>query len=161
MPRGIKGSGKGRKPAGEPGRPRRRGRKRKEALPEVGQPVELPPAEEHPAEEAVAEPLAAEPTLDEGPAPPAPDLLAQPPELAAAEAELARKYPHVRIKPGSLRVGGTEGWGNKRIITILCINCNAERTLATSDLFHVRHCQACAKADKKAARKVKKREQGR
>ena len=39
MPRGIKGSGKSRKPVGEPGPLRRRGRKLKEAVPEVVQPA--------------------------------------------------------------------------------------------------------------------------
>jgi len=134
MPRGIKGSGKGHKPAGGPGPLRRRGRKPKEALPEVVQPAP-----------------------DEGPALPAPDLPAQPPELAAAETELARKYPHVRIKPGSLRLGATEGWGNKRIVTIVCSACQVtERVVATSDLFHVSTCPQCSKAAKNAARKAKK-----
>jgi len=134
MPRGIKGSGKSRKPVGEPGPLRRRGRKLKEAVPEVVQPAP-----------------------DEGPALPAPDLPAQPPELAAAESELARKHPHVRIKPGSLRLGATEGWGNKRIITIVCSACQVnERVVATSDLFQVSTCPQCSKAAKKAARKAKK-----
>jgi hypothetical protein len=134
MPRGIKGSGKGRKPAGEPGQPRRPGRKPKEALPEVVQPAP-----------------------DEGPALAAPDLPAQPPELAAAETELARKYPHVRIKPGSLRLGAAEGWGNKRVVTIVCSACRVnERVVATSDLFHVSTCPECSKAAKKAAGKAKK-----
>src|SRR5262245_3505729 len=100
MPRGIKGSGKSRKPTPESGRPRRRGRKPKELLPEVVQPVEpavepaseLPPTGEPargwPAEEGrAAEELPAEEALP-----------AQPAELAAAEAELVRKYPSHRLK---------------------------------------------------------------
>ena len=134
MPRGIKGSGKGREPAGEPRPLRRRGRKPKEAHPKVVQP-----------------------SPDEGPALQPPDLPAQPPDLAAAETEVARKYPHVRIKPGSLRFGATEGWGNKRIVTIVCSACQVnERVVATSDLFHVGRCEECSRAAKKAARKAKK-----
>jgi hypothetical protein len=45
MPRGIKGSGKSRKPAGEPGQPRRRGRTPKGVLPEAVRPAELATAE--------------------------------------------------------------------------------------------------------------------
>ena len=120
MPRGIKGSGKARKPGGDLGQPGRRGRKPKEAAPRT------------------------------------PDFPAQSPELAAAEAELARKYPHVRIKPGSLRLGAAEGWGNKRVLTLVCIACQVnERVLATSDLFHVSRCEECSNAAKKAARKAK------
>ena len=162
MPRGIKGSGKSRKPATEPGQPRRRGRKPKGPLPEAVQPVESPAAEEQPAglpatEELPTEETVAEPAPDEGPALPAPDLLAQPAELAAAEAELVRKYPHVGLKPGSLRPGAAEGWGNKRVVTIVCRVCQVnERVVATSDLFHVGRCEECARAAKKAARKAKK-----
>jgi hypothetical protein len=108
------------------------------------------------AEELPAEPPVAEPASEEVPAPPAPDFPAQPPVLAAAEAELVRKYPHVRIKPGSLRLGAAEGWGNKRVATIVCSACQVnERVVATSDLFHVSMCPQCAKAAKKAARKAK------
>jgi hypothetical protein len=162
MPRGIKGSGKSRKPAGEPGPPRRRGRKPKGSPPEILQPAEERPAEirdEESQEELPAEPPAAEPTSEEVPAPPAPDLPAQPPELAAAEAELARKYPNVAIKPGSLRPGAAEGWGNKRLVTLVCSACQVnERVVATSDLFHVAHCVACARGARKAAKKAKKAE---
>jgi hypothetical protein len=77
--------------------------------------------------------------------------------LAAAETELTRKYPHVRIKPGSLRLGAAEGWGNNRVVTIVCSACQVnERVVATSDLFHVSTCPQCSKAAKKAARKAKK-----
>jgi hypothetical protein len=153
MPRGIKGSGKSRKPATEPGPPRRRGRKPKGPPPEGVQPGELLDEESRVAEELPA----AEPAPDEAPASPAPDLPAQPSELAAAEAELVRKYPHVRIRPGSLRLGAAEGWGNKRIVTIVCGACEVnERDVATSDLFHVSMCQQCSKTAKKAARKAKK-----
>jgi hypothetical protein len=91
-----------------------------------------------------------------GPARPAPDFPAQSPELAAAETELGRKYPHVRLKPRSLRLGAAEGWGNKRVVTIVCSACQVnERVVATSDLFHVNMCEQCAKEAKKAARKAK------
>jgi hypothetical protein len=157
------GSGKSRKPTEEPARPRRRGRKTKEPLPEVVQPVELPAVEEQHTEmraeesrtdELPAEPLATEPAPEVGPAPPAPDFPAQSPELAAAEAELVRKV--AGIKPGSLRPGAAEGWGNKRVVTIVCSACRVNpRVVATSDLFHVNMCEECAKAAKTAARKAK------
>jgi hypothetical protein len=83
-------------------------------------------------------------------APPAPE---QDPMLAEAEQELIAKYPLVDITPGSLRDGAAEGWGKKRIVTIRCVACNKERIVATSDLFHVYHCVACAKRIKKEARK--------
>jgi hypothetical protein len=77
--------------------------------------------------------------------------------LAASEIDLARKYPNVAINPGSLRLGAAEGWGNKRIVTIVCSACQVnKRVVATSDLFHVSTCPQCSKAAKKAARKGKK-----
>jgi hypothetical protein len=178
VPRGVKGSGKGRKPAPEPGQPRRRGRKPKEALPEVVQPVEsaseLPPSgepargwpaeeeratEEFPAEEAVAEPTpSAAAPLEEALVEEA--LPAQSPELAAAEAELVRKYPTHRFKPGSLLPSGaTATFGAKRSIVILCRDCGAERRLATSDIFHVRQCLPCAAQARKEARRATHRKQ--
>jgi hypothetical protein len=76
------------------------------------------------------------------------------PALAEAERLLAEKYPHINIKPGSLQpAGGRPDFGNKRTVIILCSACNKERTLATSDLFHVSHCRDCARAAKKAAKK--------
>jgi hypothetical protein len=127
-------------------------------VPATEEPIRFLPCEESAAtEELPTEETVAEPAPDEGPALPAPDLSAQPPELAAAEAELVRKYPHVRIKPGSLRLGAAEGWGNKRVVTIVCSACQVnERVVATSDLFHVSTCPQCSKAAKKAARKAKK-----
>jgi hypothetical protein len=101
-----------------------------------------PPAGELPAEVQVPE---------------AQSLPVQPAELAAAEAELGRKYPHTTIKLGSLRPGAAEGFGSKRIVTIVCSACNVnERIVATSDLFHVSGCEDCSKAPKKAARKAKR-----
>ncbi len=90
---------------------------------------------------------------------PEPEALPTPqqdPKLAEAERELIAKYPLVDIVPGSLRHGSNEGWGNKRIVTIRCVTCNKERIVATSDLFHVYHCVACAKEVKKEARKAQK-----
>ena len=77
----------------------------------------------------------------------------QDPKLAEAEKKLIEKYKLVDIVPGTLRHGAKEGWGNKRVITIRCVSCNAERTVATSYLFHVYHCTSCAKRIKKEARK--------
>jgi hypothetical protein len=70
---------------------------------------------------------------------------------------LVGKYPDVSIIAGSLRPGEAEGWGNKRVVTIVCRICNLnERTLATSDLFHVRQCEKCAREAKRASRKANK-----
>jgi hypothetical protein len=91
------------------------------------------------------------------------DLSTEDPKLVDAEKELIAKYPLVHLVPGSLRHGSNEGWGNKRIITICCVACSTERIVATSDLFHVYHCVACAKEVMKEARKVKReaKEEGR
>jgi hypothetical protein len=116
-------------------------------LPEAVQPVESPAAEEQPAGLPEAEEQV----------PSAKPLPGQPAELVAAEAELGRKYRDAGIKPGSLRLGAVEGFGNKRIVTIVCSACHVnERVVATSDLFHVSRCEGCSKAAKKAARKAKK-----
>jgi hypothetical protein len=167
MPRGIKGSGKSRKPAGEPGPPRRRGRKAKELLPEAIQPAEPtspPPAEEPPTTaELQAEPPTSEtPTaelssVEEVPAESQADLQTVPvqdPAMQKAERQLVAKYPLVNIQPGSLRGAGERSeHPGKRTVVILCGRCNRERVLATSDLFHVRYCESCAKVERKAARK--------
>src|SRR5262249_3947627 len=76
--------------------------------------------------------------------------------LTEAEQALAAKYPMVDIKPGSLRPGASEGWGNKKIVTIRCASCNAERILATSDLFHCCLCSVCSKQARKEARQARK-----
>jgi hypothetical protein len=99
MPRGVKGSGKGRKPAPEPRQPRRRGRKPKELLPEAVPPAEptspLPTAEPSSGEEAPAETLADWQTVP-----------VQDPAMQEAERQLVAKYPLVNVKPGSLRGAG-------------------------------------------------------
>jgi hypothetical protein len=177
MPRGVKGSGKGRKPAGEPGQPRRRGRKPKELLPEAVQPAEpsspLPPTEEPtsplpaeeppttaelPAEPPASEPPTAEPSsVEEALAESQADLQPVPvqdPTMQEAERQLVAKYPLVNIKPGSLRGAGERPeHPGKRTVVLLCGRCSRERVLATSDLFHVRYCESCSKAERKAARK--------
>jgi hypothetical protein len=177
MPRGVKGSGKSRKPAGEQGQPRRRGRKPEELPPEAIQPAEptspLPSTEEPtsplPAEvppttaELEAEPPASEPPTagpfsgEEAPAESQADLQTVPdqdPAMQEAERQLVAKYPLVNIKPGSLRgAGDRPEHPGKRTVVILCGRCNCERVLATSDLFHVRYCADCSKAERKAARR--------
>jgi hypothetical protein len=71
--------------------------------------------------------------------------------LAAAEAELVRRYPGRRIKPGSLRPAGADpAFGHKRTLVLLCTDCDAERTVATSDVFHVGRYADCARTAKKA-----------
>jgi hypothetical protein len=70
--------------------------------------------------------------------------------LVTAEAELVKRYPNRKFKPGSLLpAGALAEYGNKRSIIILCNDCGAERRLATSDVFHVSRCEACSKAAKK------------
>ncbi len=77
------------------------------------------------------------------------------PALAEAERQLAAKYPHVQVVPGSLRPGAAEGWGTKRIVDLTCVDCGTRRTVATSDVFHSNgRCLSCSKAAKKAARKM-------
>jgi hypothetical protein len=76
---------------------------------------------------------------------------------AAAEAELVKKYPDRRFKPGSLLpAGATKEFGSKRSIILLC-ECGEERRVATSDVFHVRRCEECTK---KSRRKTTKKKDG-
>jgi hypothetical protein len=144
MPRGVRGSGKSRKPAVERARPRRRGRK----------------VEEHPFRAIQAHEESRLPQVDasinvEEQASSARDST-QDPGLQAAERQLIEKYSLVNIKVGSLRgAGGRPAHPGKRTVIILCGRCNRERVLATSDLFHVRFCPACTKIvrkDKKATK---------
>jgi hypothetical protein len=79
----------------------------------------------------------------------------QDPKLTEAERVLVERYPLVNIVAETLRLGEGKGFGSKRVVTIKCGNCNVERTLATSDLFHVRYCEACANHAKKEAKKAK------
>ena len=172
MPRGVKGSGKVRKPAGEPGQPRRRGRKPKEPLPEAVQPAEpisppqptkeptspLPADEPPTTAELEAEPPTAGPSsVEEAPAETGADLQTVPvqdPAVQQAERQLVAKYKLVYIEPGSLRGAGERPeYPGKRTVVLLCGRCNRERVLATSDLFHVRYCADCSKAERKAARR--------
>ena len=76
-------------------------------------------------------------------------------KIAEAEAEIIRKYPDRRFKPGSLLpAGAVEEFGHKRSIVILCSECDAERRVATSDIFHVSRCAECTK--KARSKKAKK-----
>jgi hypothetical protein len=158
MPR-VKGSGKSRKPAARPGQPRRRGRKPKE-------PTEVAlPAEQLTEQQATGEPAsplpAAQPAPDEERAPEREARDAQGTELVADEAALTSRYPHQRFKAGSLLpAGATAEFGTKRSIVILCQDCDAERRVATSDVFHTSRCVLCGKSAKKAARKAKREGEG-
>lgn len=69
----------------------------------------------------------------------------------ANEADLIAKYPHV--KAGSLRFDEEV---NKQTVTIICIDCGAERDVHTSDLFQVNRCVECAKKYRKARLKAKR-----
>ena len=84
--------------------------------------------------------------------------VAQDPVLAAAEADLVRRYPDHQIKQGSLcaAAGARPRYGHKRTVTLHCVDCGAERVVATSDLFHVRRCEECARKLKKQAKKSNK-----
>jgi hypothetical protein len=75
-------------------------------------------------------------------------------KLVDAETDLGKRYPNQTIKPGSLRSGEAEGFGAKRVVTIICSACRSqERVIATSDLFHTDKCIDCTKAAKKAKKK--------
>jgi hypothetical protein len=66
------------------------------------------------------------------------------------EPALRAKYPHV--------VEGTLGWDagqGKQVVEIACA-CGEVRRVATSDLFQVRSCAACAKAERKARKAAKR-----
>lgn len=159
MPRGIKGSGKGRKPAGEPGQPRRRGRKPKNLPSESVQPVKPDPIESPAVALPAEETPTIEPATNDTPPPAMSFLPTQAPELAAVEAELVRRYPQQKIKRGSLLPSGaTAEFGKKRSVVILCRDCGAERRIATSDLFQVSRCRGCTATAKRAAKKEARRE---
>jgi hypothetical protein len=137
MPRGIKGSGKSHKPAGEPATPRRRGRKPKEPRPAT----EPASGEEAPAKSQAHLHL----------------LPVQDRAMQEAERQLVAKYPMVNIKPGSLcGAGERPEHPGKRTVVIFCGQCNRDRILATSDLFHVLYCESCTMVARKDARKAKK-----
>jgi hypothetical protein len=156
MPRGIKGSGKPAKPKGDTPGPtgRRRGRKKDQIAP----PADVQAGEQSSADLTLYRPNPEGWGAGTGPAvadgatlEAAPD---RDPKLAAAEADLVRRYPARRIVPGSLRAAGmATGFGQKRTVTIECSDCGRERVLATSDLHHVGRCPACAKAAKKAKKR--------
>ena len=79
---------------------------------------------------------------------------ARDPALAGAERELLKHYPHINLIPGSLSPGAREGWGTKRILDIACVDCQARRTIATSDAFlSDSRCVPCNKAAKKVSKK--------
>src|SRR5579884_422497 len=120
-----------------------RKRRRRKNIEQPAPPAELSPERDPDRGSPVPEPLA-------------PETPTQDPALAEAEQQLAKKYPAAAIKPGSLRPGAPEGWGGKRVVTIRCVGCGAERTVATSDLFHVSRCADCARAAKKAARQARR-----
>lgn len=79
------------------------------------------------------------------------------PAFTPDEQRLVEKYPGHRFKPGSLAASGaTPGYGTKRTVTILCTECDAERLVATSDLFVVRKCRDCVKRGRQDARRARK-----
>ena len=79
------------------------------------------------------------------------DKFAAAQELKAAEREFRAKYPKAGIVQGTLRPGAKEGFGNKRVVTIRC-RCGAKRTVATSDVFHIKGCEECTRKLRNAAR---------
>ena len=108
MPRGKRSA-----PTGEEPKVQRRGGRRKKATEAAAPP------------EAERDVLPISPVESAGPD--------QDAKIAEAEAELARKYPDRRFKPGSLQpAGAVEEFGHKRSIVILCSECDAERRVATS-----------------------------
>lgn len=82
------------------------------------------------------------------------------PQYSPREQELAAKYKHQRIVPGSWRQAGhpdRAGWGNKVTVVIQCVACDGERVLATSDLQWPTtcYCLKCVKDVKKNRRATK------
>jgi len=77
--------------------------------------------------------------------------------LADAEASLIEKYPH--LIPGTLQ-GHTDGrYANRRTVKIRCANpeCkNSHRRVATSDLWQVKFCEQCTKANRAKKRSKRK-----
>lgn len=69
-------------------------------------------------------------------------------DVKAIEAELVKKYPHIR--PGTLLMPGEhKDFPTKRSAEILCEQCKKTRRVATQDLFQVHHCsKECKKAAK-------------
>lgn len=135
MPRGIKGSGKA-KPVSDSGNASKRGRKQEGvdvlSLPKSGKMGRK-------KKEAIAE---KQPTKK----PKGPKTI----DPQAAEAELVRKYPNHKFKPGSLLLAGEDkDFPTRRTVVILCQDCDAERRVCTSDVFHVSRCMACGKKAKR------------
>ena len=130
MPRGKRSA-----PAGEEPKVQRRGGRRKKTT------------------EAAAPPEAGPDVLPISPESVSTD---QDAKIAEAEAEITRKYPNRRFKPGSLLpAGAVEEFGHKRSVVILCSECDAERRVATFDIFHVSRCPECTK--KARSKKAKKK----
>jgi hypothetical protein len=154
MPRGIKRSGRGRKPSTKPGQPRKRGRRRAELAPQIEQEGKAQAGGHQTASSPQEKPHEQNGKSHTSPA--ASAQTPQDPALAEAERILVEKYPNCNIVAGSLRPGSAEGFKTKRVVTIHCARCNEPRVVCTSDLFHVRHCLSCSKADKKASSKSRK-----
>lgn len=74
-------------------------------------------------------------------------------DLAAAEAKLRQKYPH--IVPGTLRPPADGS--HKRTVEIACQrkDCDRRRRIATSDVWQVRFCPECTKAVRQERRSSK------
>lgn len=62
-----------------------------------------------------------------------------------SEEQIVGKYPNHNIKPGSLH---TVDGGRKQAVVIVC-ECGNEREVRTSDLFQVKMCRDCKKAQRK------------
>jgi hypothetical protein len=82
-------------------------------------------------------------------------------DLAAAERELRRKYPH--IVEGSIRAHSDGPHKGRRTVEIVCQNkgCQNKRRIHTSDAFQVELCTECTKTIRqqrrvKATRKTAK-----
>jgi len=98
-----------------------------------------------------------EPTTPAEPTPAEPKPEAKPKPKASSrmtEEELLQDYPHV--VPGTLTFLDSE---NKQAVKITCANegCEKTRTVRTSDLWQVEHCEACTrKARRERARERRK-----
>lgn len=67
------------------------------------------------------------------------------------EEVLVAEYPHV--VPGTLHFIESE---RKQAVSIHCVDCGAERTVRTSDLFQVKRCELCSLKARRAKAREKR-----
>jgi ssDNA-binding Zn-finger/Zn-ribbon topoisomerase 1 len=66
-------------------------------------------------------------------------------QFQAAERELMKRYRHLAIAKGSLRMGRGK-LANKRVVDVTCPKCKKRVARATSDLWTFAGCAKCRPA---------------